>query len=213
MKLTRLLLLFLLIASFHAASQSFSISGQVLDSLSLEPLPYSTVISLNSGNGVVSDQTGKFFIKDMEAGDSLKFSFLGYDSYSHYVAGNASHLRVVLTPSVFMGPEVIIRPLGPELYLKQVIKKFPQNYFENTVSTLSFYSQEMKEDGRILDHIDAAFYSVINAKDLKANRHQLVLFHEAEEEELQFMRKTAEKKKRSTSKRILRKLRILKMES
>jgi uncharacterized protein YacL (UPF0231 family) len=195
MKLLRsFILLFSLSLTLGASTQGFQVSGIILDQGTQEPMPYASILALGSGKGVVSDADGRFIFKDLSA-DSLKFSFLGYDSQTFFVDKATKDLRVELAISIFLGPEVIIRPLSPEDYLKVVIRRFSVNYSQEDHSILSFYNQEILEDGRILDHVEAGFYSVINSVDLKKNRHQLALFHEAEEEELQFMRKTAEKQK------------------
>jgi hypothetical protein len=188
------ILLFSIFLSLGVCGQALQVSGIILDHGTQEPMPYASILAITSGKGVVSDAEGKFLIKDLNA-DSLKFSFLGYDSQTYFLDQSKKDLRVELTISIFLGPEVIIRPLSPEDYLKIVIKRFSFNYSQEDHSIISFYKQEILEDRRILDHVEAGFYSVINAVDLKKNRHQLALFHEAEQDELQFMRKTAEKQK------------------
>jgi len=180
----------------HLLSQSFTVSGVITDLSTGEPLPYASVLLKGTGLGAVSDGQGTFILKEIPHHDSLIFSFLGYDSKSVFVDKAIKDLSIDLAPSIFLGPEVIIRPMEPEEYLKVVICKFKVNYPQSAYSTLSYYKQELKEDGRFLDHSEAGFYSTIDPDKLDKNRHQVALFKEAEQAELQFMRKQAEKQKK-----------------
>jgi hypothetical protein len=71
---------------------------------------------------------------------------------------------------------------------------FPENYPTEPYELYSYYTERITEDGRLLDHAEAGFYSQID-ESRKNRSHQLILYHQAELSELEFMRKTAEKKK------------------
>ncbi|NTV82997.1 MAG: TonB-dependent receptor plug domain-containing protein, partial [Bacteroidales bacterium] len=90
-----------------AKTKSFSVSGQVLEKGTMEPLPYSHV--LINGNGMASDLKGSFsYISSIDSVFEIKASHLGYYILDTMVSGNAD-LRFLLTPSIIGLTEVVIK--------------------------------------------------------------------------------------------------------
>ena len=203
------------------------IKGQVLDSFTTEPLRYASIQIVSKHSGTVTDSQGFYLFSDLSPGDSLKFSYLGYESQTlsfmmlkdkptfEMIASeindfigdsdlggyNALFFDVPFLCEefmrcgiIFMGPEVVIRPLDPETYLKRVIQSFALNYPQEPYELYSYYTERITENGRLLDHAEAGFYSQIDEATMDT-QHQLILYHQAELSELEFMRKTAEKQK------------------
>lgn len=56
-----------------------SVSGTAIDKESGEPIPFLTIINLQTKSGVVTDFKGSFKIEATIQKDSLKFSGLGYE--------------------------------------------------------------------------------------------------------------------------------------
>jgi hypothetical protein len=79
----RIALVFLLFVSAqYAFSQNSGISGKVLDSRTLEPLPFANVYLNNTTIGATTNPAGEFLIKNVPVGLSeLVFSYVGYQTY------------------------------------------------------------------------------------------------------------------------------------
>ncbi len=170
------------------------IKGQVLDSFTTEPLRYASIQIVSKHSGTVTDSQGFYLLSNLSPGDSLKFSYLGYESQTFSFAVLKDKPTILLIPTIVLGPEVVIRPLDPETYLKRVIRSFTQNYPQEPYELYSYYTERITENGKLLDHAEAGFYSQIDEATMDT-QHQLILYHQAELSELEFMRKTAEKQK------------------
>lgn len=72
-------LFLLLISSLWAFSQSYKISGVVLDSTNSQPLPFVNILVNDKPIGTTSDIDGRFTIQSNEAITSLTFSYVGYN--------------------------------------------------------------------------------------------------------------------------------------
>jgi len=87
--------------------ESFSLTGQVLEKGSREPLPYSHVII--NGHGMASDLKGSFaFLSSTDSAFSVKVSHLGYYILDTLIAGSGD-LHFILTPSIIGLTEVEIK--------------------------------------------------------------------------------------------------------
>ena len=68
----------LLLGFYTMTAQSGSITGSVTDSNSNEPLPGVNVIVQNTSNGTNTDFNGNFSLDNVNTGDVLVFSYLGF---------------------------------------------------------------------------------------------------------------------------------------
>src|SRR5699024_4937097 len=73
---THYILLIILFSSLSAWSQT-KIGGKVLDQEG-QPMAYANVIFLNSHEGTITDENGKFYIESKETYEAVEFSFTGY---------------------------------------------------------------------------------------------------------------------------------------
>ena len=81
-----ILILSLLIGNFAMAQQSI-LSGKVTDSSSGESLPGVSIVVKGTNNGTISDVDGKFTLKNVNKGDVIQFSFVGYKRQEMAVGG------------------------------------------------------------------------------------------------------------------------------
>ncbi|HEY5826555.1 MAG TPA: carboxypeptidase-like regulatory domain-containing protein, partial [Cyclobacteriaceae bacterium] len=71
-----------LLLSHIAAAQTYQITGRVLDSGTLEPLPFANVFVPNTTIGTATNAKGEFVLKNIQPGSQeIIFSFVGYHSY------------------------------------------------------------------------------------------------------------------------------------
>jgi len=94
----------IVLSSFPSFSQSGSIRGRVIDSKTLEPLPFANVFLNNTTIGTVTDTNGDYLLKNIEQEGAyeLVISFVGYESIKVKVNVSGTELNrgtLRLTPS------------------------------------------------------------------------------------------------------------------
>lgn len=87
------------------SQQNRQVSGIVMDE-SGTPLPGVTVVVKNTSKGTITDLDGKFTLDDIEAGQTLVFSFVGMQTQEIPV-GNQTTFRVTLNESTIGLDEVV----------------------------------------------------------------------------------------------------------
>lgn len=77
----------------------YSLQGQIFDAVSKEPIPYATVRVLNTTQGVVSDDQGRFYLKGLcQAEYVLEVSHVGYKKTAHHHDPGHSNPLIYLAP-------------------------------------------------------------------------------------------------------------------
>ncbi len=82
-------------------------TGTVKDNSTGVPLPGVSIVVQNTQNGVVTDFDGNFSISNIEAGSTIVFSYLGFESFS-YVFNGEINLQIGLVPSNSELEEVVL---------------------------------------------------------------------------------------------------------
>lgn len=109
MKNTSLLLFLLLSLSLFSQIKPIIISGYVVDSISQEPKSNINIMSVNNSNGLISDEDGLFEILLSKLPDTLKFSFVGYNTKAIFISNAMdTNLVVELVPKVYILNEVAV---------------------------------------------------------------------------------------------------------
>lgn len=85
---------------------AFMFSGQLIDALSTEPLPFSSI--QNANNNLIADANGNFSFKTTNKLEQLKISHLGYFILDTTLV-TGSNQKIYLTPSVIGLNEVFIK--------------------------------------------------------------------------------------------------------
>lgn len=100
-------LLFAGLAPFVLAQRP--LEARVLDAVTKEPLPYASVVSTRTGEGVITNEEGVFRMASVNDDDTLLFSYLGYQRLLSNVAG------------IQLRTDVLLAPLQTELAAVQVV--------------------------------------------------------------------------------------------
>jgi iron complex outermembrane receptor protein len=105
-------LLFLMVSLISVAgfAQLKTITGKVTDAENGEPLPGVTIVVKNTTNGTITNFDGEYSI-DVETGQTLGFSFIGYTSQD-FIVGNQDVIDVQLAQSVESLEEVVVIGYG-----------------------------------------------------------------------------------------------------
>ncbi|NLO51860.1 MAG: carboxypeptidase-like regulatory domain-containing protein, partial [Bacteroidales bacterium] len=92
-----LLLAFGLLVMVFGYSQSYTISGRVLDSQSGQTLAFVNIVANNSRAGTSTDIDGRFTITANEEIEFLRLSYVGYAQATFYPQGKAQ-VEILMEP-------------------------------------------------------------------------------------------------------------------
>jgi hypothetical protein len=90
-----------------------ALTGQVLDSLTREPVPFANVFFANTSIGTVSDEKGEFVLKNFRSGKyDVIVSMIGYRKFEKSLTftDQPQTLKVFLKPEAMQLSEVTVRP-------------------------------------------------------------------------------------------------------
>lgn len=112
------------------ASLIKSISGLLLDEITLAPLPYANVIVIGENKGVTTNEKGFFSIKDVHSSDSLGFHYIGYEQKNISVNDLTNGQSVYLKEEIISLNEffVFANNHNAEDIVKNVLKNKDANY-------------------------------------------------------------------------------------
>ncbi len=131
------LLVFVLVHTLTFA-QHYSCSGRVYDSNTKEALAFVNIVANNSKTGTSSDIDGKFTVISNEKIDSLKFSYVGYQSRTVHIEGKLKNLKVFLDETPVELEEVLI--VAGENPAHRIIKNVIANRDNNDPEKLRSFS-------------------------------------------------------------------------
>lgn len=94
------------------SAQSYEIKGTVADTNGT-PLPGVTIIVKNTTKGVSTDFDGNFTISNVNNGETLVFSFMGYQTKEHLVV-NSNFIAITLTEDTQTLDEVVVVGYGTQ---------------------------------------------------------------------------------------------------
>lgn len=141
------------------AQETFTLSGEVLDSETQAPLYNSHVYIEDLNFGTTTDRNGKFEMKlPVSMRDrSLYISFMGYGTHKIWVHGNENHtLNIEMNPEPIILDELIIRPDYENIAEDHQENFFNKMFSDNQLhrkSFLGFLSDAAHNTG-IKQHLD-----------------------------------------------------------
>ncbi|MFA5299276.1 MAG: TonB-dependent receptor [Lutibacter sp.] len=103
---------FLSFVGIIASAQNYEVKGAVVDSNGA-PLPGVSIVVKNTTKGTSTDFDGNFTISNIQKGEALSFSFLGYAT-KEIVINNANPLKVVLAEDLQSLEEVVVVGYGTQ---------------------------------------------------------------------------------------------------
>jgi hypothetical protein len=116
-------------------AQTGSVSGRVLDSQTLEPLPFANVFINNTTIGAGTDAKGEFVFKDVPVGSSeIVYSFVGYQTYQsriNVIEGEELKLIIKLISQEQQLADVEVKSSRDKEWERQE-KKFEKIFFGST---------------------------------------------------------------------------------
>ncbi len=101
---------FIVVGCMGLLAQTLEIQGKVVDENGL-PLPGVSIVVKGTTTGTITNTEGIFNLSNAEIGETLVFSFLGYNS-KELVISNSNFLNINLIPSIESLSEVVVTALG-----------------------------------------------------------------------------------------------------
>ncbi len=111
-----LLSFFLCFAGISIYAQNYEIKGTVSDA-SGTPLPGVSIVVKNTTKGITTDFDGKFAMSNVQKGEVLVFSYVGF-STKEVVINNSNSLNVILAESAESLDEVVVIGYGTQKITK-----------------------------------------------------------------------------------------------
>jgi len=92
-----LLLLIPLLGCFQSYAQTVMITGTVVDREGI-PLPGVTIVKAGTNQGTVTSMDGKYALTDLNKADSIRFSFIGFNT-QYRIVGDQNVINIILAES------------------------------------------------------------------------------------------------------------------
>jgi hypothetical protein len=146
----KIILFFSLIFS-NLYAQKQLIYGTILDSLTKQPISFTSITEVGTKNGTLSNQNGEFNIYVTDAMCEIKFSCIGYKSLIQKVPliqKKTIYLQLdeILLTEIIVMPDSSLKEL-----LKKAYSKITYNYPQKTTELIGFYRETQKlNDNRFL---------------------------------------------------------------
>ena len=121
-----------------------AIGGKIIDSETLEPLPYATIGISHRGRGTVTNYNGDFMLRISEAclEDTLTVSYVGYVNRLLPVRSLPGNVMTITMDRDYIPiPEIIIRAQDPQLILRRTISSVASNYGTTPAMLTGFYRE------------------------------------------------------------------------
>ena len=102
---------FFCVGLFFTVNGQNILSGQVIDSLTRQPVPFANVFFANTSVGTVTSETGDFVLTNFQSGKyDLVVSFVGYKSIKYTVlfSGAPKTLKILLSQDVQQLNELVV---------------------------------------------------------------------------------------------------------
>ena len=89
----------------------YMVQGVVTDSLTKEPLPYTSVYLKGTTEGGMTDNNGRFSFKTYRPEATLVISAVGYNEYVRLIhPAKSSKFNIALSPATYALDEVVVKP-------------------------------------------------------------------------------------------------------
>jgi len=169
------LLFFFLQGMAQTPKEKIDCSGVVFDKKTDEPLAYASVYKKNTNKGTATNLSGFFKLTNIEVGDTLVISYVGYDNMLIHITNNRA-ANYYLSPKAKLLNEAVVYANNDFLYKKIIDLKKRKNHQIDSAKT--YYYLETNIDGNTVELIEAFFngeYQGYDTKELYFKNSQIGL--------------------------------------
>ncbi len=134
----------MLLACLVGHGQKTAVSGKVTDAATGETLPFVNVVFVDTKSGTTTDLDGNYSIETYYASDSLRVSFIGYETQTKKVKKDqAQTINFELTASSVQLEAAEIRPTDDENPAHPIVRGVLRNKDINNREKLEAYEYEL----------------------------------------------------------------------
>lgn len=151
-----LLFFFTIPAAFSQESES-TLTGQIIDGRTQEPLPYATIFMKNHSLGATSDDKGMFrvHLPDSLLVDTIVFSYIGYDAFELIAKDVKENMEVKLFSDEEILDNVDVVAMTVDERIERIKSKIEENYLDTPSMMNAYYIERVKENGEIIFRTEA----------------------------------------------------------
>jgi hypothetical protein len=154
---------FFLFLCLNIAAQERIVTGKITDAQTNLPLASCSIYSLNSGNGVITDENGKYTFTINDKTDSIAISMIGYKSLSKPVSkALLQQINFQAVPLSSSMSAVVVEIKSKYTRAQRLVKKVIKNKDRNDVFNNKAYQCQ------VYDKIEVEFKNI--PKKLENNR-------------------------------------------
>src|ERR1035437_2621783 len=128
----KILCLLLIAMCCKIQAQERIITGRIIDAQTKLPLSSCSIYSLNSGNGTVADENGKFAFSINEKTDSIAISIIGYKTMAKHVSkALKQEINFEAVPASGSMTEVVVSIKSKYTKAQRLVRKVIKNKEHN----------------------------------------------------------------------------------
>ncbi|MDX5584723.1 MAG: carboxypeptidase-like regulatory domain-containing protein [Aureibaculum sp.] len=156
---------FLFLMTSAACFAQSSIEGYILDKSTNEPLPFATINLIKSGKYTITNEDGKFEIKNTFANDSLRVTHIGYESVKIPLSYFLTNFKLFMVPFISELDEITVVADKDYAYklLNHLIRKYRNK--ESVSESKAFLSLTSSANNTPLEHIEGFYNSKQSLSD------------------------------------------------
>lgn len=156
-------MIYTLAFSLHAQEPGITIKGKVEDAISKEALPYVNIVLLKSNRGTISNSDGNFTFEHIQLGDSIQFSFIGYQSQIHLVDEKSS-LNIQLIPETNLLNTVTL--FYKTDFLNELIQRCRKTKNRNPKTAKTYFSLSSYYKNQRVEFLEAYYNGEFRGHDV-----------------------------------------------
>jgi hypothetical protein len=136
-------------STIKAEKEHTQLSGKVIEKNADTPLPYANIGIYNRNIGTISNEDGEFVLKlrDNHTGDTLVFSYMGYENRFIPVEQFSDGQVVQLDEKLYSIQEVIVRTFDADMVIDRALNRIKQNYYFSPLIATGFYRETVRREG------------------------------------------------------------------
>ncbi len=201
----QLTITFTICSTLLCQSQQLSIAGKVFDQNTEVGVPFATIHIDGTSIGTCANLEGDFQLKipNTHLDGKLMVSSMGYELAELNINESVSGLvKVALLQSVVDLGTVTIRPLSPENYIREAVRKFPVNYGKQ-FSSNAYFRQLTLDNGNSMQFAEGFMQAYFEdfLDDTTAIEQRLLLHQIEENLDIMVFRKKKREKKLNKAKK------------
>jgi len=141
--------------------QTVTLEGVVLDSMTMQPLPYATVAVKDNPMGTAAGIEGRFIMEVPVTFSDSTFlcSYMGYKTFEAKVSEFRPGDTILLVKEPISLEEVTVTPNTPWDYVWNAMRSIPENYASQPYMSTGYYSEYISENDVYLKFTEAVVES------------------------------------------------------